>query len=113
MIHGLKLDVGADELIQKIDDRLTHHQGRVAAYQLQLQKLDAIEPRDEDDDDPISSLRGRESPKESVERKAREHQERTEVLTFLRDHVVRGEVYRLDEDDLRAAEILPNRCGRW
>jgi hypothetical protein len=39
------------------------------------------------------------------------HAERLALLTFLRDHLVAGEVYRLDEEDLKFAELLPDRYG--
>jgi hypothetical protein len=112
MIEGLKLDIRADELMQRLDSRIAHHRAKADAYDSQLLKLGEIEPSLEDDD-VMGALRGRESPRASLERKRHEHLERVEVLTFLREHIVNTEVYRLDEQDLRMAELLPDRFNRW
>lgn len=48
-------------------------------------------------------------PRATLERKLREHQERAQFLTFLRDHISAAEVYRLDAMDLRMVDILPEK----
>jgi hypothetical protein len=44
-----------------------------------------------------------------LRRRAQRERERAEALTFMRNHVVRGETYRLTADDLRTLELLPDR----
>ena len=110
MIEGLKLDVRAEELKTRIGARIAEHQARVDAYARQLKRLADIEP-EPDDDDVVSEIRGGGSPRSAVERKHQQHSERVSLLTFLRDHLVEGEVYRLSQEDLRFAEFLPDRYG--
>ena len=59
----------------------------------------------------VAELRGRGSPRHGLERKHQEHPARVALLTFLRDHLVAGEMYRLGEEDLRFGELLPDRFG--
>jgi hypothetical protein len=110
MIEGLKLDVKAEELATRLDERIAAHTAKVEAYAAQLERLGDLGP-DPSDDDVMSELRGRGSPRRSLERKHQEHRERVALLTFVRDHLVAGEVYRLDDQDLRFAELLPDRYG--
>jgi hypothetical protein len=114
MIEGLKLDVKADELVRLLNERIAHHQNRANTYEAQLRKLSAIQDdSDNDEEDVVAELRGRGSALHGVERKLRDHSDRAGVLTFVRDHIVRDEVYRLTEEDLRTIEVLPDRYGRW
>jgi hypothetical protein len=110
MIEGLKLDVRAEELVAKLDERVAMHRAKAEAYGAQLRRLGDIGP-DPEDEDVVAELRGRGSPRHSLERKHHEHTERVALLTFLRDHLVGGEVYRLSDEDLRFAELLPDRYG--
>jgi len=109
MIEGLKLDIGAEELVQRLQERITYHRSKAESYGAQLEKLGEIQTPGEDEEDIVSLTRGRESPRLTIERKVKEHLDRAAILTFLRDHIVPGEVYRLNEHDLRMAEILPDR----
>jgi hypothetical protein len=42
----------------------------------------------------------------ALDRRRLYHHERAALLTFLRDHLVAGEVYRLSPDELRLAELI-------
>ena len=112
MIQGLKLDVPAEELIARLDERVAMHRTKVEAFDAQLRRLGEIGP-DPDDDDVLAELRGRGSPRHGLEQKHQQHLERAELLTFLRNHLVAGEVYRLSEEDLRFAELLPTNRYGW
>ncbi len=110
MIEGLKLDVRAEELVRRLEERIAYHRSKAEAYGAQIEKLGEIPSiGEEEEDDVVALTRGRESPRISLERKVKEHVDRAAILTFLRDHIVPGEVYRLSEQDLRMAEILPGR----
>ena len=110
MIEGLKLDVRTEELKTRIGARIAEHQAKVDGYARQLQRLVDIGP-DPEDDSVLSEFRGGGSPRSAVERKHQQHSERVALLTFLRDHLVEGEIYRLSQEDLRFAEFLPDRFG--
>ncbi len=110
MIESLKLDVKAEELVQRLEDRIAYHRTKAESYGTHIAKLGEIPTiGEEEEDDVVSLTRGHESPRISLERKVSEHADRAAILTFLRDHIVPGEVYRLSEQDLRMAEILPSR----
>lgn len=113
MIEGLLIDVRADELTQRLDQRIAHHRAKASACEAQLAKFDlAPDADDEDEDGAMDAFCGPERSHTRLARKRAEHTTRAEMLTFIRDHLVPGEVYRLDEGDLRTAEILPRR-GPW
>ena len=112
MIQGLQLDISAEELIERLDARIAHHRSRAAFYEAQLGKLAEVETAADDEDDPIQSLRHG-SPRDGLERKLRDHRDRAAFLTFLRDHIVPKETYRLEERDLRTLEIVPSHLGGW
>lgn len=113
MIHGLLLDVKADELIARLRVRVAHHESKAKAYELQLRKQAKASQTLEEDHDGGLRLSAPESPVQKLARKKREHAERAVALKFVRDHVVRGEVYRLGESDLRLAELVPDRFSKW
>lgn len=112
MIQGLQLDVRAEELIERLDARIAHHRSRAASYEAQLDKLAEVQADPEEADDPIRALRHG-SPREGLDRKFREHRDRAAFLTFLREHIVSGEIYRLEESDLRTLEIVPGHTSLW
>jgi hypothetical protein len=112
MIEGLLLDVPAEELMERLDGRIAHHRSRVASYEAQLGKLAEVQTDADDEDDPVRALRSG-SPRESLERKLREHRDQAAFLMFLREHLVPKEMYRLEESDLRTLEIVPGRFGGW
>ena len=110
MIRGLQLDVSAEELMERLGGRIAHHRSRAASYEAQLGKLAEVETDPDEEDDPIRALRHG-SPRDSLERKLREHRDRAAFLTFLCGHVVPTETYRLDESDLRTLEIVPGHAA--
>ena len=105
MIDGLRLDVTADEIVKLLDQRIVEHTQHAADDETDAKKLDATARTDEDDDEYSDDL----SVGARLRRRAQRERERAEALAFMRDHVVRGETYRLTNDDLRTLEILPTR----
>lgn len=105
MIEGMRLDVTADEIVKLIDARIAEHAGNAKADEANAKKLDETDREgDEDecwDDDTNASMR--------LRRRAQRERDRIEALTFMRNHLVRGETYRLTADDLRTLEVLPAR----
>ena len=47
-------------------------------------------------------------PAETVEEEIRQHQHRIQVLTIVRNHVLRGEIYPIGKKDLEFGELLPD-----
>ena len=102
MIDGLKLDVTADEIVKLLDERINELVTGADADESNAQKLAQTEDIDDDGVDEITVGT-------RLRRRAQRERERADALTFMRNHVVRGETYRLTSDDLRTLELLPNR----
>jgi len=105
MIDGLKLDITADELVRLLDVRISEHTRNAAADDSAAeQSHKSIRPDDLDDEWEIEG-----PPGGRLRRRAQQARARAEALTFMRDHIIRGEIYRLSESDLRTLEILRGR----
>jgi hypothetical protein len=110
MIEGLKLDVSAQELVQRLADLIAWHESRVGGCDDRLRRLCEIEKDIQDIDGHLDGLgwdSGYGGLVEALERKRTEHGERVSLLQFFRDHLVAGEVYRVDVRDLQLAGLLP------
>ena len=105
MIEGLRLDVTADEIVKLIDQRITHHTENAETDEADAKKLDATVRADDEDDEYAEEM----SVGARLRRRDQRERERADALSFMRNHVVRGETYRLTNDDLRTLEILPGR----
>lgn len=102
MIDGLRLDISADELAKLLEERINEHADNARSDEESAGRLEAIRRAndpDEWEDDQGTRLRHR----------AQVERDRADALTFMRNHVIRGETYRLTENDLRTLEILPAR----
>ncbi len=104
MIEGLRLDVTADEIVKLIDRRITEHTENAETDEADAKKFDVTARTDEDDEYADEMSVGA-----RLRRRAQRERERADALGFMRNHVVRGETYRLTNDDLRTLEILPGR----
>ena len=110
MIEGLKLDVSAEELAQRLSRLSAWHESRASGCDDRLRRLGEINAELQNLDSCLDRLGwagGCARLSAALERKRTHHRERASVLEFLRDHLVKGEVYRLDVQDLRFAGLLP------
>lgn len=99
MIDGLRLDISADELVKLLEERINDHAERAREDDENARRLDGTRraaDEDEWEDDQGARLR----------RRAQVERDRAGALTFMRNHVIRGETYRLSENDLHTLEIL-------
>ena len=114
MIEGLKLDVSAAELTQRFSGAIAWHRSRASGCAVRLRRLGEIEDEVQHIDADLDALGwdgGYGGLREALERKRTYHLERASVLEFLRDHLVAGEVYRLDMEDLRWAGLIPRNAS--
>ena len=98
MIDGLKLAMSGDEVISRLTDRMDRIRAIVGI------KRDAIAgngppPRT----DYVAQV-----PAETVEEEIRQHEHRIQVLSIVRDHILRGEIYLIGKKDLEFGELLPD-----
>jgi hypothetical protein len=101
MIFGLKIDIPAEQLVEPLAGRAQDHESKAKEYAVRRRTLGDRTGVDDESTDA------------SLARVEREHAERAQALKFLSEHVVAGEVYRLDESDLRRIELIPSEFTRW
>jgi hypothetical protein len=106
LIDGLKFDVSAEELSRRLGEAIASHESRITGCERRLRRLEDIQRRTDLDPVELGSNGGYPSLRAALERRRTYHRERAAALTFLRDHLVAGEVYRLNPDELRLAEII-------
>ena len=101
MIDGLKVTMSGEELKGKLDERIESHARQAAHWARQLKASGSDE--------------GVSMPAHIVENEIERAHDQVETLTFIRDHIIGEETYRLGEYDLRFADLLPDfdlmNCG--
>jgi hypothetical protein len=100
MIEGLKLTMTGDEIRKRLAERIKQHQEVVAHYM----KEAAREPDPKDDYDVVL-------PEHMCEYEQALHGWHVEALTYIREHIEGGEIYRLGPADLAFGELLPEKPG--
>lgn len=106
VVRGLELEVSGRELGVRLSDRIRWHRERGDALLAQIKKLGEVEREAGAD---LAVFGRYDSPRDTLENKLREHQERAAFLAFVRDHVDADRIYRLGSMDLRMTEILPEK----
>lgn len=106
MIEGFRVEVTAEELVRHLDERIHHHHELAAECESKAKRLEALQQVAEEDDDAALGFCGP-SYRHALAEKATRHRSRELLMTFLRNHVVVNEIYRLTEQDLRSVEWLP------
>lgn len=95
MIQGLHFDVQSEELKDIISRQITKHVAKAKEYAGQLERLSGLE-----------TSGGSMDPKKDLEGHRTHHENSVKTLTFLRDHVVPNETYRLSESDLATIGLV-------
>lgn len=101
LVDGLKLTFTGAELHEVLQERIDAHLARAAHWRTELART----PDDQTEDHPLV-------PGHLCECEAERHDWRVKVLSVIRDHVDRFEVFRLGEGDLAFGELLPEN-PRW
>lgn len=89
MIEGLKIHVKGDELQALCAARSAYHTNKAEDYRKNLASLEEIS-------NPNSSL----NPKREVSERMAQHTTSAAELDFIGTHLVLGETYELDRNDL-------------
>jgi hypothetical protein len=100
VIEGLRLTLTGEEVRTLLDERIRAHERRIARWKHELTRT----PEDQTEDAPLL-------PEHICENEAEAEEWRRDRVAFIRDHVERGEVYRLGEADLAFGELLPEKPG--
>ena len=96
MIDGLRLVMRGEELQAKVSERIERLEAAVKQYRDDLK----MDPKEQTDEHPWL-------PEHILESMIEEREDRIHALTLIRDHLVPGESYLLDQRDLQFAELLP------
>jgi hypothetical protein len=91
MINGIHCDVSCDEMRALLEERIVHHQEKVSFYSRSASELEA---------NGLGETGHSRDPLRDIREKAAEHGRKVAFLTFIREHLVAGETYRLSESDL-------------
>ena len=96
MIEGLKVEVKSAELVEHLERRAHYHEAKKTFYERQAASLaEGAASNPGASNDPVTSLK----------QSATNHSNRAAFFSFLADHVVPKETYRLDEADLMRIEL--------
>jgi hypothetical protein len=98
MIDGLKVLVPGHELKKMLEGRVRHHLARAAHWKREEQRL----PEEATKDELLL-------PEHICANEAASHRWRADVLSFFRDRIDVADSYRLGEEDLEFAGLLPER----
>ena len=96
MINGLKLTMHGEALKARVGERITRLEAAIERSRADME----MDPKDQTEDHPAL-------PEHMLESMIDECEKRIASLTLIRDHIVPGEVYLLDQRDLQFAELLP------
>lgn len=104
MVQGLLVDVKSDELLSIFKERLVHHQEKSKTYAEQANAL-AAQLKNIEEDLMTGKVSGGGTPIDTLNKKAREHQDNAHWYDFMIKHVIQNDVYRLDQRDLQRIGI--------
>lgn len=104
MVLGLLVDVKSDELLSIFKERLAHHQEKSKTYTEQATSL-ASQLKSIEEDLVTGKGSGGGTPVDTLNKKAREHQDNANWYDFMIKHVIQNDVYRLDQRDLQRIGI--------
>jgi hypothetical protein len=97
MIQGLQIDVSSTELKEHIQGRAKHHKEKAEWYEKQVRNLK---------EGGVTESMASNDPTSSLQRSAEEHRQKFGFFSFMADHIVPNETYRLTEHDLSRLEFV-------
>ena len=109
MIEGLQVDVKSAELKKILEERLDYHANKAKTYAKAAadlrQSVKAIE-----DDMSVGKVSGA-NPAQNLEQQAKTHTDSVNYYTFMLDHVITDDIYRLGQEDLRRLGVTVQYLG--
>lgn len=113
MIEGFKVQVAASELQEKLRTRATWHRDRAKIQDEKRVALEQVTAKTREllaaqgvDDDEASGLLVTGGTTAGYGKQMVHHRARAAYLEWLASHVVAGETYQLDEEELFRFEII-------
>jgi hypothetical protein len=99
MIRGLKIEIPTQELREHIEARAQYHRDKAEWYAGQVRNLRA-------GGEGLGEYHASNDPVASLQRSEHSHQERCAFFSFLAEHLIADETYRLTEEDLSRLEFI-------
>src|ERR1700704_3567383 len=96
MIDGLKIELKSDELKTTIQSRADHHKAKVKFYEEQVVALQ---------EQGVSQAHITNDPITGLKNSAQEHRKQYAFFSFVADHIIPNEIYRIDEYGLTRLEL--------
>ena len=109
VIDGFRIEMTADELIRHLDARIAHHRAAASECEMKRIRFEAVGSLPEDEESEVPFFGAWPGYSAELERRLEGHKRKETTLTFLRNHVIVHEIYRLGEHDLRLLELWPHR----
>lgn len=107
MIQGLHFDVGSDELSAVLQTRIDQCEKKVVMFEAQAKKQAELTKELGSEDAEMPKFSGDQAT--NLQAKADEYKQKKKEYEFLRDHIIKGETYRLDRSDLNYLGIVKSR----
>lgn len=103
MIEGLQIDLSSEELKTQLTSRADYHKEKAEFYKKQVEDFrkahESLAPE-------LQYSNTMNSPVNNLEAKVEEHQKKSSIFSFMSEHLVLNETYRLSENDLNRLEII-------
>jgi hypothetical protein len=99
VIQGLQITMRAEELKERISERVRLHEATLATFDTRIKRREGDGPFDVRAEDDFKTL-------PELEKERQHFRDRVTQLCLLRDNLIAGEVYTLNKVDLRLAELI-------
>ena len=99
MIEGIKIELASAELREHLGGRAEHHRKKAESYEGQVVGLKEVADGDEVRFHSANVV-------DTLQNKVREHRSKAALFSFLAEHLIPDETYRLSENDLTRIEIV-------
>lgn len=108
MIEGLHFDVSSDEMTKILQERINQCNEKINLYELQAKAQDDLAKKyDEGKENDMPKVSN--SQADNLRARISEYKQKVREYTFLLNHVIKNEVYRLERDDLQYLGIVQSR----
>ena len=108
MINGLNFDIDTKELEEILNTKIQQFSAKASLYQEQAEQQEELTRRQASiDDSDLPKFSNDQST--NLRSKANEQLQKVKEFTFLRDHLIKNETYRLTRDDLNYLGIVHRR----
>ena len=103
MITGIHFDISSVELKEHFNRRVEHHKMKAAWYE---KKSSEFKEGLDDEESRTKLSNSVSNPAEQFRSSMKQHLKKVGKFSFMRDHVIANETYRLEEADLINLELV-------